>query len=238
MKKSLINLGCPENKIIVRHIGIDLGGIKCAPREIDTDKEIRILVCGRFREKKGIPYAVEAFGIVKNKHPQLKLKLNILGDSCGCNLEEIEKRKIIEKIKKYNIQDNVEIFGLKPHSFFIKELYRNHIYLAPSVTACDGDTEGGLPVSLIEASASGMPVISTLHCDIPEAVINNLSGYLVPERDVNMLAEKLEFLVLNPGIWKQMGFEGRKHIEAHYDAEKQSILLEEIYGETIKNITY
>jgi len=74
-----------------------------------------------------------------------------------------------------------------------------------------------------------MPVLSTTHCDIPEVVINGESGYLVPEKDVDALAEKLEFLILNPDLWKNMGLSGRKHIEANYDLKKQVKRLEEIY---------
>ncbi|MEW6555808.1 MAG: glycosyltransferase [Elusimicrobiota bacterium] len=229
MKKCLMELGCPETKIIVHHLGVDLNNIKFMPRKISADGEIKILVCGRFKPKKGIPDAVEAFGIVKNKIPNLKLKLTIIGNSCGSQLEELEKTKILNKIKKYKIENSIDLLGYKPYSFFLKEIYRNHIFLSPSITPSDGETEGGVPVSIIEASASGMPVVSTTHCDIPEVILDGHNGYLVPEQDVESLAEKLKFLVLNPDSWYQLGLKGREHIEKNYDIIKQTYHLEKIY---------
>ena len=96
-------------------------------------------------------------------------------------------------------------------------MYKHHIFLSPSIHASNGDTEGGAPVAIIETSTSGMPIISTYHCDIPEVVIDEKSGYLMPERDVDALAERLEFLITNSGIWKQMGQKGREHIEENYN---------------------
>ena len=124
--------------------------------------------------------------------------------------------------------------GYQPFSVFIKELYKHHIFLSPSIQALNGDTEGGVPVSIIEASASGMPILSTTHCDIPEVVINGKSGYLVPETDTNILAEKLEFLISHPHIWPKMGQVGREHIEKNYDVVTQVQKLEEIYDKAIK----
>lgn len=230
MKKCLIELGCPEEKIAIQHIGVDLSAIKYVPRKMDEKKEARILISASFREKKGIPCAIEAFWKVKNNIQGFKMALTIIGDAGDNAAEKEEKRKILGSIEKYGLKNDVRMLGYQEHPVFIKELYDHQIFLSPSLTASDGDTEGGVPVSIIEATASGMPVLSTLHCDIPEVVMNNESGYLVPERDVNTLAEKLEFLIKNPSSWEKMGLAGRKHIEEDYDIEKQVKGLEEIYG--------
>jgi colanic acid/amylovoran biosynthesis glycosyltransferase len=233
MKKCLIELGCPEEKIIVQHLGIDLDLIKLVPRKLGEEREIKILISSSFREKKGIPYAIEAFGRVKQAHPDLKLNLTIIGDSGGSPAEEAEREKIFGVIQKYNLKDCVNMLGYQPYPVFLRELYRHHIFLHPSVHASDGDTEGGAPVSIIEASASGMPILSTTHCDIPEVVIGGESGYLVQEKDVDALTDKLEFLVLNPEIWGQMGKKGREHIEKNYDVITQVQKLEEIYDKVL-----
>lgn len=235
MKKCLIKLGCPANKIIVQHLGIDLNKIKFIPRKIPIDNTIKILISGSFREKKGIPYAIEAFGKVKTKCTDLNFSLTIIGDSNKTKKDEEEKQKILEKIKEYHLESCTTMLGYQPYPILIKEFYKNHIFISPSVTAADRDTEGGAPVSIIEASASGMPILSTTHCDIPEIVINNESGYLVPERDVDALAEKLEFLVRNPDIWENMGLVGRRHIEENYDVKKQVQILEKIYNKLSQN---
>lgn len=233
MKKCLIELGCPKGKVEVFHLGVDLEKIKFTPRKIGEDEEIRILVVASFREKKGIPYAIEAFGIVKKAYPNLKLKLTLIGDSNGSSEGELEKKKILKIIEKYNLKKYIKMLGYQPYSVLIKEFYKNHIFLHPSVHASNGDTEGGAPVSIIEASASGMPILSTTHCDIPEIVINGKSGYLVSERDVKTLAEKLDFLVRHSEKWEEMGKEGKCHIEKDYDVKKQVRKLEEIYDKVL-----
>lgn len=238
MKKGLLELGCPEKNITIQHLGINLERIKFMPRKFPKNGEVRVLVAGHFREKKGIPYAVEAFAYVKQAYPQLKLELTIIGGSSGVPREEKEKKKILETIKKHKLNDCVKMVGYQPYPIFLRELYKHHIFLSPSIHASDGDVEGGAPVSIIEASASGMPILSTIHCDIPEVVIGGESGYLVPERDVDALVEKLEFLILNSDMWKQMGQKGRENIEKNYNITTQVQRLEEIYDLVIRKAKY
>ncbi len=233
MKQCLIKLGCPDEKIIVQHIGIDTDNIKYNPRVISGDGEIKILISASFREKKGIPYAVKAFGIVKKNHPDIKLQLTIIGDSSGSSEENKIKSEILNIIDEYSLNDCTRMLGYQPHSIFIKELYAHHIFLHPSVHASNGDTEGGSPVSITEASASGMPILSTTHCDIPEVVINNQSGFLVPEKDISALTEKLEHLILNPQLWQEMGLCGRNHIEQNYNLKEQVKKLEDTYDRVL-----
>ena len=76
-----------------------------------------------------------------------------------------------------------------------------------------------------------MPILSTLHADIPEVVVDGKSGLLSPERDVDSLAENLERLVAEPDLWEQMGRYGRRHVEENYDVRRQVARLEEIYSE-------
>lgn len=232
MKRCLIELGCSEEKVIVQHLGIDLDRIKFIARKIGEDKKIRILIAGSFREKKGIPYAVEAFGKIRQKHKNLQL--TIIGDSNGTVKEEAEKKKIINLVHRYNLEGCINTLGYQPHPIFLEQLYKHHIFLSPSIRASDGDTEGGAPISIIEASASGMPILSTTHCDIPEVVIDKECGYLVSEGDTDALAEKLGFLISNPGMWEEMGSRGREHIEKNYDVKKQVQRLEEIYDKVLE----
>lgn len=229
MKKCLIELGCPEEKVTVQHLGVDLEKIKFMLRTLEAGGPIRILIAGSFREKKGIPCAIEAIGILKKTQSGLDIKVTVIGDSGGDPGEEAEKRKILDKVREYDLGGSITFSGYQPHDVFISELYKHHIFLSPSIIASDGDTEGGAPVSIIEASASGMPVVSTFHCDIPEVVIDGKSGYLVPERDSAALADKLKDLIFNPGIWAEMGEFSRPHIEENYDVRKQGRRLEYIY---------
>jgi len=105
------------------------------------------------------------------------------------------------------------------------------VFLSPSLTASDGDTEGGAPVSLIEMSASGMMVVSTTHCDIPGVVINGRTGLLAGEHDVDGLVTHLRWLIANPSQWATMRTAARAHIEAEFDARRQGERLAAIYRE-------
>ncbi len=231
MKDCLVELGCPEGKIIVQHLGVDLEQIRFAPREAGDNGAVKILISASFREKKGIPDAVEAFGRVKKAKPDIPMSLTIMGDSSGQPREEEQKRVILGLIERHGLKDCVTITGYQPHAVFIKELYEHHIFLSPSVRAGDGDTEGGAPVSIIEASASGMPILATTHCDIPEVVIDGAGGFLVPEKDVAALAERLMYLVINSDRWAEIGWAGRGHVEKDYDVKKQVLKLEAIYDD-------
>ena len=78
-----------------------------------------------------------------------------------------------------------------------------------------------------------MPVISSLHCDIPEVILDGKSGLLVPEKDVDALTDRIEYLVTHPETWEAMGRAGREHVEKEYDCLKQACKLEDIYSEII-----
>ena len=232
MKKCLMELRCPEEKVTVQHLGVDLDRIKFVPRKPEENGEIRILIAASFREKKGLPYAVEAFGKVREKHKNLRL--TIIGDSRGSPQAEKEKENILAAINKYHLNSCVKMMGYQPYTVFLRELGNHHIFLSPSIHAVNGDFEGGVPVSIIEAAASGMPILSTTHCDIPEVIVDGESGYLVLERNVDALTEKLEFLISNSDMWKQTGQKGREHIEKNYNITTQVQRLEEIYDIVVK----
>ena len=80
-----------------------------------------------------------------------------------------------------------------------------------SVTATTGDQEG-FPVSLAEAAAHGLPIVSTIHSGITENVINGETGYLVQEYDYETMAEKIICLINDPALAQKLGMNGRKHI--------------------------
>ncbi|MDO8727142.1 MAG: glycosyltransferase [Candidatus Methanoperedens sp.] len=220
MKMELIKLGCPENKILVQHLGVDLGKLKFTPRMLPEYGDIKIFCAGSFREKKGIPYTIKAFAKVKENHPNIQLR--ILGD--GPMRDQIESL-----IKELKISGSVTLLGYQSYDVFINEASNSHIFMLPSITAQDGDTEGGAPVAIIEAQATGLPVISSYHADIPEVVVDGKSALLAPEKDVDMLTKHLEYLVDHPDLWEKMGRTGREYVEKEYDLIVQVEKLEKIY---------
>lgn len=233
MKAGLLELGCPEERIIVQHLGVDLQQLPTVPRTVCPDGMVRVLVAGTFREKKGIPYALEAFALVRQKHKNMHLTL--MGDAGDDTRDKVEKEKILEVLRNYDLQESVTWLGFQPHNVFREQLMRHDLFLSPSVLACDGDSEGGSPVSITEAQATGMPVLSSFHADIPEVVLDGQSGLLSPERDIDALTANLEFLVTHPEKWEEMGRHGRSHIEKEYNVKIQARKLQEIYSSILSS---
>ena len=229
MKATLMKLGCAAEKIRIFHLGVDIERIPYKPRRLYEDRTLRLLAAGSFREKKGLPYAVEAFALARKDYP--RMTLTIIGDASGARgeEEEREKRKILESVTRNKLQNCVTFLGYQPHNRFIEALYRHHLFISPSVTATDGDTEGGSPVAITEASASGVPIISTWHCDIPEVVIHKKSGLLVKERDVDSLHKAILHFIEDHEYIEQYGSTGRAHIEAEYSLDVQMLKLAKIY---------
>jgi colanic acid/amylovoran biosynthesis glycosyltransferase len=230
MAQAIVALGCPEYKIRVQHLGIDLQRISFIPRYRHDDEPVRVLMVSSFREKKGIPYGVEAFAQAVHKFPDMELRI-IGGARTDAEKELMSRCQMIAKNE--GIAHKVSFLGYIPYSEYLQEAESAHLFLAPSIVASDGDTEGGAPVSVTEASAAGLPVIATRHCDIPEVVIDGESGVLVAERDVPALAEAICQLASAPESWATLGKRGRAHIEAEFDINKQIQRQEAIYDSVL-----
>ncbi|MEO8626544.1 MAG: glycosyltransferase [Betaproteobacteria bacterium] len=220
MAKCIVALGCPDSKVKVHHLGVLLDRVVFQPRTWSAGEPLRVLIAASFREKKGIPYAIEALAQIQH---EVRLEITIVGDASRESVQDQEeKQKILGLIAKHELQGKVKLLGFQPHAELLEQAYRHHIYLSPSVTAGSGDTEGGAPVSLIEMAATGMLIVSTVHCDIPEVVQDGVSGLLAKERDVDGLAARLRWLAQNPEAWPRMLGAGRKHVETHFDAVIQA----------------
>ena len=218
-KNRLIELGCSEQKIVVHRMGIDTGKFCYLPRKPVKDDKVRLLTVARLIEKKGVQYAVQAVADVLKRYSNIEY--NIVGDGPAKNTLE----GLIEEL---NVGNNVKLLGWRHQEEIIELMKHTDVFIAPSVVGGDGDEEG-IPVVLMEALAQGMPVLSTQHSGIPELVQDGESGFLVPERNVEALADKLEFLIKHPEIWSEMGRKGRKHVERYFDIDKLNNRLVELY---------
>jgi colanic acid/amylovoran biosynthesis glycosyltransferase len=232
MAKCVIALGCPEDKIRVHHLGVRVDEIAFKPRVWVPREPLRVLIAASFQEKKGIPYALEALGRLQYDVP---LEITIIGDAASEARSQAEKQKIIEAIEKHSLQTKVRLLGYQPHAVLFEEAYNHHVFLSPSVTASDGDTEGGAPVTIIEMAATGMLIVSSMHCDIPEVVKNKVTGLLAQELDVDGLVCHLRWLVNHPQQWIKMLEAGLDHVTIEYNTRKQGERLAAIYQEKINS---
>jgi colanic acid/amylovoran biosynthesis glycosyltransferase len=137
--------------------------------------------------------------------------------------------KLCEFIRKNKLEKQVRLLGFLDYEAYLSEMNKGDIFLAPSVTAANGDTEGGAPTTVLEAQALGMPVISTYHADTPNVVLPGESALLVPERDSQALAAALAYLVDHPGTWEEMGRSGRGFVEKFHKIDNEVLALEDKY---------
>lgn len=217
MRKRLIELGCSPKKIVIHHIGIKPKDYEFRIRK-PSDK-IRLIISGRFVEKKGIPYAIEALSKVRSKVGK-NVTLTIVGGSVKGGFLTKEKRKILNTVKNYNVRKFVKFTGFVEPNEVVKIALNHHIFLCPSIHASDGDAEGGFPVTITEMLATGMPVVAFDHCDISHIIKDGKSGFLAPEKDVDAFAKRIEYLINHPGLWLKMGKYGRKLVDRSYNIKK------------------
>lgn len=224
MRDQLVELGCDKCRVRVHHLGVDCRRLSFAPREPSQNQRLRILTIARFVEKKGLEYAVSA--VAKLVESGLKVEHRIVGNGplFGRMQQLIEQR---------GVRHCVHLLGWKDQDEVARLLDDADVLLAPSVTSSDGDEEG-TPTVLMEAMACGLPVVSTYHSAIPEVVDDGVSGYLVRERDVDALADKLGYLIEHPDLWAKMGRAGRAFVEQHYDINKLNDQLVDLYRKLLE----
>lgn len=225
-QKKAIRLGCDPRKIVVHGSGIDCSRFQFKPRVAPAaNAKIYLLTTARLVAKKGLEYSIRAVAQVAKNYPNLEY--NIIGDG---DL----KPELQQLITSLNIADKINLLGWKHQLEIIEFLDKAHIFLAPSITSQDGNQDA--PVNTLkEAMAMGLPVISTLHGGIPELVEDGISGFLVPERDADAIAQKLIYLIEHPEMWEKMGKAGRAFVETHYDINKLNDELIHIYQQISNN---
>jgi len=218
-KDKLLSLQCPPQNITVHHMGIDPNRFTFKERTIKPNLPIRLLTVGRLVEKKGHRFALEAIAEIIRR--EKNISYTIAGDG---PLEKPLKTLAVE----LGIEHQVEFIGPVAQDTVIEKMLEAHIFLLPSITDSQGDQEG-IPVVLMEALATGLPVITTIHSGIPELVQDGVSGYLTPEKDVWALIEKMNYLIEHPETWPQMGRAGRNFVEENYDINILNRKLVDIY---------
>jgi colanic acid/amylovoran biosynthesis glycosyltransferase len=219
LKELLVSHGVPEDKLRVHRLGIDL--TRFTPRETSDAASLRICLIGRFVEKKGIEYAIRAYA----PHASDKVLLDIVGD--GPLTQDL--RALVTRL---SLDRFVSFLGVLHPDEVAKHLSACDMLLAPSVVTRSGDRESGLIVAK-EAAACGIPVIATMHGGLPDIVDDGSTGFLVPERDVARLSERVGRLIADPALRRRMGAAGRLKMEHEYDVRERVAELEHLYDEAI-----
>jgi len=218
-RDSLIKLGASSSKLINLPLGIDVKkfplkwGVK---NNIKDDNNIIILTVARLVEEKGLFYGIKAIEKIYNKYKNIfKIKYYIIGDG-------YLYRPLEDYISAINMRDTIYLLGGKNDDEIVKYLNMSDIFLLPSINESFG-------MVLLEAQAVGLPIVATNVGGIKYAIIENKSGFLVPEKDVDVLVKKIEYLIEHPDVWCELGNNGRKHINKNYNILKLNKELEKIY---------
>lgn len=208
LQSLLLLLGADPERVFLYQLGVDVPRYHREPVARD---ELEVLMIGRFVEKKGHVYALRALAAARARGARLRLAL--LGD--GPLRPEIERL-----VDELGIRSAVELAGAVPHDEVARRLARADIVIAPSVVARNGDRESGILV-LKEAGASRLPTIGTHHGGIPEIIDDGVTGFIVPERDAEALADRLVRLASDPELRERMGAAARAKVERAFDLRTQ-----------------
>lgn len=221
MVRQLESLGAPPDRIVLNPYGVDTGVFHGARVE---EAPPHLLSVGRFVEKKAPDHVLRAFHALANRRPDARLTM--VGDGPllpGCR----------ELASSLGIGHLVRFPGMLAHRQVAREMRQARLFVQHSVRAANGDAEG-TPVAVLEAGATGLPVVATRHMGIEDAVIHGETGFLVEEGDLSTMTERLIELVDDPSRAADMGRRAQQRIRAEYSVERSIgrlwMLLESMIG--------
>lgn len=217
----LRELGCPPEKLRLQRTGIPLDAWPFVPRTVPEDGAWHFVQACRLVPKKGLRTTLRAFTEIAEKFPRARLTL--AGD--GPLREELEKGA-----EAAGLADRVSFPGFLEQGKLRELVYGSHVFFHPSETPADGNREG-VPNALLEAMASGLPVLATRHGGIPEAVTDGVSGFLTEEGDFRALASAAIGLLENPEQLAAMGAAAHAEVERKFERSRQTAILEGYYDE-------
>lgn len=213
----LAALGVPQAKLRVFRLGIDVE--RFVPIQKPTTEPI-VTMIGRFVEKKGFEFGIRAFAQATTGLPARLILV-------GSGPREPQLRALVAQL---GISERVQFAGPLPQTEVATLLQQSSVLLAPSVVAKDGNRESGLIV-VKEASACGTVPIGTLHGGIPEIIDDGATGFLVPERDVAALADRLGRVLTDGDLRQRLASAGRQKMLSEYDNRERVASLEALYDE-------
>jgi colanic acid/amylovoran biosynthesis glycosyltransferase len=220
----LVHLGCPPEKLRINRTGIPLHEFPFVDRPSPPDGKWRVVQACRLIPKKGVATSLRAFAIFKKDNPKaeffiagkgpLQPELEMLADGLGI-LRDVHFVGFLSQRKLF------ELYG------------SSHLFLHPSEISANQDQEG-VPNSVLEAMATGLPVIATRHGGIPEAVDHGRTGFLVAEEDHVGLANAMHLITRSPDLLAQMGARAHSTILQRFEQDAQIDQLESFYEEAIR----
>ena len=221
LARRLEQLGCPPEKIRLNRTGIPLESYPFFERAVPPAGAWHFVQACRLIEKKGLATALEAFAHFRRSHSGSRFTIAGEGPMRG---------QVQELASKLGIADGVDLRGFLGQSELAQLYSESHIFLHPSETTADGNVEG-VPNSMLEAMATGLPVLATQHGGIPEAVTSGRDGLLVPERAAAALLAAMEELTATPDRFLEFGRAAAAAVREKFEHSRSIEQLESIYDE-------
>jgi glycosyltransferase involved in cell wall biosynthesis len=206
MTAQLVGFGAPAKKVFYNPYGVELDKFE---RRSGLKRHLQVISVGRFVEKKAPYLTILAFKRVLQRLPEARLIMVGAGplyDVCST------------MIKSLHIERSVELKGIVDHDHVAALMQQSSVFVQHSLVPVSGDSEG-TPVAILEASASGLPVVSTRHGGITDAVIEGKTGYLVDEGNIDGMADHIYQLLCNSELAHEMGTKAREHIAESFNME-------------------
>ena len=218
----LISMGCDARKVKVSRLGVKTAHIPFIERKKESG-HLKLLQIATFVEKKGHIYTIKAFHQALAKCPDMSLML-VGGGSGGI------KKSVTDYVKDNKLESSVQFMDRIDFTKLYEFVADFDVFIHPSCYASDMDCEGGAPIVLLDVQATGMPVISTTHCDIPDEVINGETGLLTTEKDINLLSTSIErFYKMGQVEFDSFAKRAQKHVIDQYDIAATTGKLTGIY---------
>ncbi len=220
MTNALLKMGAPKEKIVYNPYGPRPFFYNNKPNYGNT-----IFYVGRFTDIKSPVLILDAFRQMAIECPEAKLVMVGMG-------ELLENCKALSKAWK--MDDKITFTGGIPHDQLMPYFENACMFVQHSVQPSYGDAEG-TPNTILEAGAAALPVISTRHAGIPQAVIHEETGFLVDEYDTTGMAKYMIQLFKNKELCKTMGEAGREHIKTNYNIDRHIGILDQLIEEARKS---
>lgn len=186
----------PEKEIGIIHNGINT--VDFFPDASKKNPEHFTIVCvSRITPRKGIRFLIQAFKIFEARYAQARLF--IVGDGD-------EKVSLEQLVMGLGLEDKVVFTGAIPHEKVLEYLQKSNVYVLPSMNE-------GMSNTMLEALASGLPLIATETGGTRELISEGTNGFIVKMKDPDDISEKLEKLILDKNLENSMGIESRKMAE-------------------------
>ena len=219
----LTHLGCPPEKLRINRTGIPLSEFAFVDREPPRDGKWRVVQACRLIPKKGIATSLRAFAIFKK-------------DNAGAEFFIAGKGPLQPELEMLagglGILRDVHFVGFLSQPKLLDLYASSHVFLHPSEISPNQDQEG-VPNSVLEAMATGLPVVATRHGGIPEAVDHGRTGFLVAEEDHVGLANAMQLITTSPVLLERMGERAHATVIERFEQEAQIDQLESFYEEAI-----